>query len=87
MSKRYGPNKHSRIVVFLQNDVPTGFEWHGKTYRIADIVTTWVEVAPWWIASAIGKHVWRVEARRSEYVGVYELTCLASQWFVTRVFD
>jgi hypothetical protein len=73
--------------VSLQGDVPSGFQWQGKTYRIANVATTWVEVAPWWIASALEKHVWRVEARRSDHVGTYELTSLADQWFVTRVFD
>jgi len=87
MSRRYGPNRHSRIAVSLQGDVPTGFEWQGKNYRIADVVTTWVEVAPWWIASAFEKHVWRVQARRSGHVGTYELTSLADQWFITRVLD
>jgi len=73
--------------VSLHDDVPTEFAWQGKTYGIANVMTTWVEIAPWWIASALEKHVWRVEARRLGHVGVYELTCLASQWFVTRVFD
>ena len=87
MVRRYSPTKHSRIAVSLHGDVPAGFVWQNKTYRIADVVTTWVEIAPWWIASALEKHVWRVEAQSSNHIGTFELTCLASQWFIIRVFD
>ena len=87
MVRRYGPNKHSSIAVSLQGEVPALFIWQNKTYQIADVVTTWVETAPWWITSALEKHVWRVEACSTSHVGTYELTCLANQWFITRIFD
>ena len=87
MARRYGSTKYSSIAVSLNGTVPISFRWQGKTYRITQVITHWVEVAPWWIASALEKSVWRIEAHHLTCTGTYELTCLANQWFVTKVFD
>lgn len=82
---------------------PVRFRWAGRSYRVAEVLATWVEAGPWW-GPAVGvpgvpsgahpveRQVWRVVAGsrfQSEVTGTYDLVheSGSGRWWLTRVWD
>ncbi|MDQ1250929.1 MAG: hypothetical protein QG597_5309 [Actinomycetota bacterium] len=82
---------------------PVRFRWAGRSYRVVEVLASWVEAGPWWGArvSAAGvpqgarpieRQVWRVVAGscfQSEVTGIYDLVheSGSGRWWLTRVWD
>lgn len=77
---------------------PEAFVWRGRRYLVRSVLAHWVEVGPWWRATAAAvadpgageREVWRVEATPDPAVspGVYDV-CRdgAGGWRLVRTID
>jgi hypothetical protein len=82
---------------------PVRFRWSGRSYRVVEVLASWVEAGPWWGlptsvpgasrgALPVERLVWRVVAGRrfqSEGTGIYDLVheSGSERWWLTRVWD
>ncbi|WP_203335231.1 DUF6504 family protein [Nocardioides limicola] len=63
-------------------DGPEQFLWHGRLWKVREVIAHWVETGAWWQA-AVGaegpvdlvaeRELWRVEAGRGVASGVFDL--------------
>lgn len=101
MSRTYEEPIHvRRSGAIPPTDRPVQFLWRGRLYVVRDVISHWIESAPWWggsrraLEGEIPAHeheVWRVEAQagRSDDAGVYDLRrdMAADRWVLARAMD
>lgn len=56
------------VEVRREHDRPAQFLWHGRVWKVREVVAHWIETGPWWCSSS-ARAVLGVEGARTETQG------------------